>query len=152
MLGRRHSLLRVICSQHDETMTSLAEMGEENKRRHEERMKEGERRHRELLEENECRHQQSLEEGERRHQQSLEESERRHQEWLEESARRDAEWQADLARRDEEMREFNREILLRNEKVYTSVLAEAQEGREQLRANTQAVLSVLDRLDRRDAA
>lgn len=54
----------------------------------------------------------------------------------------------------EEMREFNREILLRNEKVYKSVIAEMEKGRRQLeegtkqiQANTRAVLSVLDRLD-----
>jgi hypothetical protein len=116
MLGRPHNLMRLLYSQHEEemaaheaamaahkeTMSSLEKMGEENKRRHEERLSENERR--------------------------------------------DEEWKADLARRDEEMREFNREILLRNEKVYTAVLAELEEGRKQLRANTQAVLSVLDRL------
>lgn len=47
----------------------------------------------------------------------------------------------------EETREFNREILLRNEKVYTSVIAEMEEGRRQIRANTQAVLSMLDRFN-----
>ncbi len=54
----------------------------------------------------------------------------------------------------EESREFHREILLRNEKVYTSAIAEMErnsrridEGTKQLRANTQAVLSVLDRLN-----
>lgn len=47
----------------------------------------------------------------------------------------------------EETREFNREILLRNEKVYTSVIAEMEEGRKQIQANTQAVLSMLDRLN-----
>ena len=47
----------------------------------------------------------------------------------------------------EETREFNREILLRNEKVYTSVIAEMEEGRKQIQANTQTVLSVLDRLN-----
>jgi hypothetical protein len=41
----------------------------------------------------------------------------------------------------------NREILLRNEKVYTSLIAEMEEGRKQIRANTKAVLSVLDRLN-----
>jgi RNA polymerase-binding transcription factor DksA len=53
-----------------------------------------------------------------------------------------------------ETREFNREILLRNEKVYTALIAQIEEGREeiranteQVRANTQAVLSVLDRLE-----
>jgi hypothetical protein len=47
----------------------------------------------------------------------------------------------------EETREFNREILLRNEKVYTSVIAEMEEARKQIRANTQAVLGALDRLN-----
>ncbi|MDX6603388.1 MAG: hypothetical protein QOF13_2590 [Solirubrobacterales bacterium] len=56
--------------------------------------------------------------------------------------------------RTEENREFNREILLRNEKVYTSLIAQMEknsrridEGTKQLRANTQAVLSVLDRFN-----
>ncbi len=49
--------------------------------------------------------------------------------------------------RDEENREFTREILLRNEKVYTAMIATLEEGSRQLRANTQAVLSVLDRLE-----
>jgi hypothetical protein len=64
------------------------------------------------------------------------------------------EFREEFRRRDEEMREFNREILLRNEKVYTAVIVEMEEGRKQLaegtkqiQANTRAVLSVLDRLD-----
>lgn len=57
------------------------------------------------------------------------------------------EFREEFRRRDEEMREFNREILLRNEKVYKAVIAEAEEGRKQIQANTRAVLSVLDRLD-----
>jgi hypothetical protein len=47
-----------------------------------------------------------------------------------------------------------RELLLRNEKVVNGWIAEAKamtaeinEGREQLRANTKAVLSVLGRLE-----
>jgi ribosomal protein S25 len=47
----------------------------------------------------------------------------------------------------EETREFNREILLRNEKVYTRVIAQMEENMEQIRANTQAVLSMLDRIN-----
>lgn len=47
----------------------------------------------------------------------------------------------------EETREFNREMLLRNEKVYKAVIAQLEENTKQTRANTQAVLSVLDRLD-----
>jgi hypothetical protein len=50
----------------------------------------------------------------------------------------------------EETREYNREILLRNEKVYTTVVAEMQEATEQIRANTQAVLSLLDRFNDSD--
>lgn len=46
-----------------------------------------------------------------------------------------------------ETREFNREILLRNEKVYTSLIAQVEENTEQIRANTQAVLSMLDRFN-----
>jgi hypothetical protein len=47
----------------------------------------------------------------------------------------------------EETREFNREILLRNEKVYTRVLVELEEGRRQIQANTEALLRLLDRFD-----
>lgn len=57
-------------------------------------------------------------------------------------------------RRDEEMREFNREILLRNEKVYTSVIAEMERNGRQIeentartRAGTEALLKLLDRFD-----
>lgn len=65
----------------------------------------------------------------------------------EETRKRDEERAAEARKRDEEAREFNREILLRNEKVYKSVIAEMEEGRKQIRASTQAVLSMLDRLD-----
>ena len=65
------------------------------------------------------------------------------------------EMREEFRRRGEEMRKFNREILLRNEKVYKAVIAEAEEGRKQLQegtrqiqANTRALLSVLDRLDK----
>ncbi len=47
----------------------------------------------------------------------------------------------------EEGREFNREILLRNEKVYTGMIVQMEENTEQIRANTQAVLSMLDRFN-----
>jgi len=47
----------------------------------------------------------------------------------------------------EESREFNREILLRNEKVYTRMIVQMEENTEQIRANTQAVLSMLDRFN-----
>jgi hypothetical protein len=67
-------------------------------------------------------------------------------EMREEAKRRDAE----SKRRDEEIREFNREILLRNEKVYTAMIAQLEENTEQTRANTQAVLSLLDRFNGSD--
>ena len=54
----------------------------------------------------------------------------------------------------EETREFNREILLRNEKVYTSVIAklekqskEIAENTARTRAGTEAILKLLDRFD-----
>ena len=40
-----------------------------------------------------------------------------------------------------------REITLRHEKVYGPILAEMEEGRKQTRANTEAVLRLLDRFD-----
>lgn len=74
-----------------------------------------------------------------------------------ETQKRDAEGRARWARLEElraksdaqveETRKFNREILLRNEKVYTRLIAEIEDGRKQIQANTQAVLSVLDRLN-----
>jgi len=64
-------------------------------------------------------------------------------EMREEAKRRDEE----SKRRDEEMRELNREILLRNEKVYTAMIAQLEENTEQMRANTKAVLSPLDRFN-----
>ena len=66
-----------------------------------------------------------------------------------ESKRRDEESEQRMEESErctEETREFNREILLRNEKVYKAVIAEVEEGRKQIQANTRAVLSVLDRL------
>ena len=64
-------------------------------------------------------------------------------------------------RRTEETREYSREILLRNEKVYTSVLARLEEmgeeirkstaqiksNTEETRAQTQALLGLIDRFD-----
>lgn len=78
-----------------------------------------------------------------------EEAQKRDDRWAAEAQRRDEEGRESRERIDalvEETREFNREILLRNEKVYTSVIAEMEDWRKQIQANTQAVLSVLDRL------
>jgi hypothetical protein len=61
----------------------------------------------------------------------------------EEAKRREVEGK----RREEETREFNREILLRNEKVYTAMIVQIEENTEQTRANTKAVLSLLDRFN-----
>ncbi len=103
-------------------------------------------------------------ESERRH----EESERRHQEFLQREEKRKKEFDRYMEKRDEESREreaegrerearlellteetreFNREILLRNEKVYTRLIVQMEENTEQIRANTQAVLSMLDRFN-----
>ncbi|MGE0067888.1 MAG: hypothetical protein AB7T48_11120 [Solirubrobacterales bacterium] len=56
----------------------------------------------------------------------------------------------------EEFREFNREILLRNEKVYFTVIARLEELGEEVRANTEetraqtkALLSLIDRFEER---
>jgi len=85
------------------------------------------------------------------------EAQRRDAQLKAEARKRDAEGRARWARLEElrvksdaqaeETREFNREILLRNEKVYTRLIAEIEDGRKQIQANTQAVLSVLDRLN-----
>lgn len=66
-----------------------------------------------------------------------------HEEFLNYQEKRDEEFLA----RNEEFREFNREILLRNEKIYTALIAEMEEGRKQIQANTEAVLSMLDRFE-----
>jgi hypothetical protein len=71
------------------------------------------------------------------------------------------EMREEARRRDEEMREFNREILLRNEKVYTSVIAQLEKNTarvhasteetrssiEETRVQTQALLRLIDRFD-----
>ena len=62
-------------------------------------------------------------------------------------------------RRSEETRDFNREILLRNEKVYTSMIAQLEKNTaqahssiEETRAQTQALLRLIDRFDGNGAA
>ncbi len=78
------------------------------------------------------------------------EARRREEQWAAESRKRDEEARHSRERLNalvKETREFNREILLRNEKVYTSLIAQVEESTEEIRANTRAVLSVLDRLD-----
>jgi P2-related tail formation protein len=61
---------------------------------------------------------------------------------------------ARIDKEQEKTREFEREILLRNEKVYTSVVAELErmaeetrENTERTKAGTQAILRLLDRFD-----
>jgi hypothetical protein len=72
----------------------------------------------------------------------------------EESRRRAEERDREFRRRDEEFRklaeetrEFNRELLLRNEKVYKALIAEVEEGRKQIQADIKSVLDALDRLE-----
>jgi hypothetical protein len=62
--------------------------------------------------------------------------------------------EAEAHRREEEARDFNREILLRNEKVYTDVLRRLERMDEGLRSNTEetraqtkALLKLIDRFD-----
>jgi hypothetical protein len=93
-----------------------------------------------------------------------------------ESRRRDAEFrervaesrrrEARLDRLVEETREYNREILLRNEKVYKGVLirleelgketrastAQIKSSTEETRAQMQVLLKLIDRFDNRDDA
>jgi len=87
-------------------------------------------------------------------------------EMREESKRRDRERKEEFERvmeeserRTEETREYNREILLRNEKVYTSVIAQLEENTakvhsstEETRAQTQALLRLIDRMDQAGGA
>jgi hypothetical protein len=146
----------------------LEKRDEESRRRDEAR--EAESRQREEAREAEARQREETRrvEARKRDQELNAESRRREEESKAESRKRDEEFKAEARKRDEEgrarwaeikelraksdaraeeTREFNREILLRNEKVYTSLIAEMEESTKQLRANTQAVLSVLDRLN-----
>ncbi|HEX6228533.1 MAG TPA: hypothetical protein VFZ41_03620 [Solirubrobacterales bacterium] len=68
--------------------------------------------------------------------------------------RRETELHRLISRQNEDLREFIREITLRNEKVWQAVTAELREMKDELRdmreqtqANTRAVLAVLDRLE-----
>ncbi len=120
MFGRRTSLRELIRSQHEEFM-----------RYQERREEEWRQRDAEFQEESRQRAAEAKRRTEEFHQR------------MEESRGREER----LKRMEEETREYNREMLLRNEKVYKAVIAEAEEGRKQIAANTQAVLSVLDRLN-----
>lgn len=51
----------------------------------------------------------------------------------------------EIVRSMDETREFNREILLRNEKVYTGVIAQLEENTAATRANTEGLLKALGR-------
>jgi undecaprenyl pyrophosphate synthase len=80
-----------------------------------------------------------------------------HDEFMQYQARRDEESQRrdeEFRRLVEETREYNREILLRNEKVYTTVIARLEELGEETRSNieetraqTKALLRLIDRFD-----
>jgi len=94
------------------------------------------------------------EEWKRRDERWEQETKRRDEEWLQETKRRDEEWEKAMERRDEKMGEFNREILLRNEKVYTAMIAQLEENTarvaessEETRAQTRALLKLIDRFD-----
>jgi hypothetical protein len=84
-----------------------------------------------------------------------EESRQRHEERMAEIRllegefrKREEERAAEARKRDEEFHEFNREILLRNEKVYTDVLRRMERSNtEETRAQTKALLKLIDRFD-----
>jgi hypothetical protein len=150
MFGRhRESLHVLIRNQHEESRRHQEKRDEESKRLQEKRDEEFK-----LFQE-------------RRDEESKRFQEKRDEKWERYLERRDEEVRAFVEEvqahkaelhelrekaeaREEETREFNREILLRNEKVYTTVIAEMEEGRKQIQANTKAVLSVLDRLNGSD--
>lgn len=123
MFGRGTSLLELLRSQQSESRELVRSLHEESMRYQERRDAECRKRDAEFQEEA----RQRAEEARQRAKESREREER-------------------LKRMEEETREYNREMLLRNEKVYKAVIAEVEEGRKQIAANTQAVLSVLDRL------
>ncbi len=50
----------------------------------------------------------------------------------------------------EDMREFMREITVRMERVSRVLVAEVREGRDEQRAQTKALLRLIDRMDRLD--
>ncbi len=78
-----------------------------------------------------------------------------HEEFMRYQDRREEEFRSLV----EETRGFNREILLRNEKVYMAAIVQLEENTEQTRANieetraqTQALLRLIDRFDEPDGA
>lgn len=145
MFGRRNSLIELLRSQQSETRELIRFLHEESMRYQERRDAEWRRR------------------DEERAKLDAEFQEER-QKWAEEARQREEEArqrEEDLKRFGEENREYNREILLRNEKVYTSVLARLDEmgkeirestaqirsHREESKAQTQALFRLIDRLD-----
>jgi hypothetical protein len=133
---------------HQEVMRHHDRAERESLRRHEESM----RRLRAYAEEARAEREQRRREAEERRREA--EQRRLEAERAGEERKREAEKAAEERRQEseariEELREFNHEILLRNEKVYTRLIAEIEEGRRQIQANTKAVLSVLDRLEGR---
>jgi len=134
MFGRRTSLRELIRSQHEEFMRY------QERREEEWRLRDAEFRE---------------ESGQR-----AKEAERRAKEF-ERRAKESRQREERLDRLVEETREYNREILLRNEKVYKSVLVRLEEmgkeirestaqirsSTEESRAQTQALLRLIDRFD-----
>jgi hypothetical protein len=142
MFGRRGKSLKELIGLQHEGLQELIRLQHEELRRWDE----------------EARHRQ--EESSRRQEESRrrqEESRRRQEEWEEESRQWREESRQAIEKSNraiEDFREFNREILLRNEKVYTSVLQrlellaeEIREHRDETRAQTKALLRLLDRFD-----
>jgi hypothetical protein len=133
MFGRT-SLRELVRSQHEGFMSYQEQRAEEWRRRDEE----WRNRDAEFQEESRQREEEAK--------QRAEESRQR----AEESRQREA----DLKRFGEETREYNREMLLRNEKVYKAVIAQVernteliQSSIEETRAQTQALFRLIDRFD-----
>jgi hypothetical protein len=103
---------------------------------------------------------QTRREADRRHAERRAESDRRHAEWRTESDRRHAEWQVEHAAfLAEQKRRFDRiDAAMENDKRVTrEIVLELRAARagdddlhDQMRAVTQGLLRVIDRLDRND--
>jgi hypothetical protein len=136
VFGRRwDSLQEIIRCESSSLRELIREHHEEDARQHEEAAR---------------RHDEAAQEDMRRH----EEDARRHEEFMRLMEKREEESREEARRRDEEFRGFMREDTLRHEKIFGPMIAqmeegrrEMEEGRKQIRADTEAVLRLLDRFD-----
>ncbi|HEX8754008.1 MAG TPA: hypothetical protein VF731_11390 [Solirubrobacterales bacterium] len=144
MFGKRKSLAELVSVMREEARERHEERVAETRRWEERWAAETQKREREARR-REAEAQKREAEAQKREVKAQEREERREAE----AAAREAE----ARRRGEETREFNREILLRNEKVYTGVIRRLEKmdeatrsNVEETRAQTKALLRLLDRL------